>query len=357
MSPASFPVLRHPIVAAPLGGGPSTPALTSAVSRAGALGFLAAGYQPADRLRRQVAEVRAALPAGEPFGVNVFAPPGHGTGAADVRRYATALSEDARRLGVSLGVPHWDDDSYVEKLELLVELAPPIVSFTFGCPPPRHVARLQHNGSSVWITVTTVAEARLAADAGADAIVVQGVEAGGHRGGFDDRAPGDVGLLALLQLVAAELGDAIPLVATGGIATGAAVAAVLVAGARAAQLGSAFLRCPEAGTSVGHAHALAGDAPTALTRAFTGRMARGIVNRFQLEHTTDAPSAYPEVHHLTAPLRAAARERGDVDTLHLWAGQAYSLGQALPAAAVVATLAADARTALERASRRPSSAT
>jgi nitronate monooxygenase len=191
------------------------------------------------------------------------------------------------------------------------------------------------------VTVTTVGEAVAARDAGADTLVVQGVEAGGHRGSWDDSAPGEVGLLALLQEVRAVVD--LPLVATGGIATGAGVAGVLAAGAAAAQIGTAFMLAPEAGTSPAHRRALAGDAPTALTRAFTGRLARGIVNRFMREHDADAPSAYPEVHHLTAPLRAAARERGDADGFHLWAGQAYRLAREEPAADIVRRLATEAR--------------
>jgi nitronate monooxygenase len=140
-----------------------------------------------------------------------------------------------------------------------------------------------------------------------------------------------------------------PLVASGGIADGEAVAAVLAAGAAAAQLGTAFMLCPEAGTSPAHRAALRTATPTALTRAFTGRTARGIVNRFLLEHGDDAPSAYPEVHHLTAPMRAAAREAGDADGFHLWAGQAHVLATEDPAGKLVADLAGDARAALGRA--------
>ena len=163
------------------------------------------------------------------------------------------------------------------------------------------------------MTVTTPAEAIAAADGGADALVVQGVEAGGHRGSGDAAAPGDDGLLALLQLVRAVTDR--PLVATGGIATGRGVAAVLAAGAAAAQLGTAFMLTPEAGTSEAHREAFSRTAPTAITRAFTGRYARGIENRFMREHEHEAPLGYPEVHNLTAPLRAAARERGDADSL------------------------------------------
>jgi nitronate monooxygenase len=200
------------------------------------------------------------------------------------------------------------------------------------------------------VTVTDVDEARVAAQAGADALVVQGVEAGGHRAAFvdrDDRA--DYGLLPLLALVSAQVD--LPLVATGAIATGATVAAVLVAGAAAAQVGTAFMRCPEAGTSPAHRAALQSTRATGLTRAFSGRLARGIVNRLQAEHTSAAPIAYPEVHHLTAPLRAHGRSVGDPDLVNLWAGQAHELAQDAPAAEVVARLERDARMALAGGAR------
>jgi nitronate monooxygenase len=345
--------LIHPIVQAPMAGGPSTPALAAAVSSAGGLGFLAAGYQPPERVRGDLDRLRSLLPLSAPFGINVFAPPGHGSGAADVAAYARRLLGDAQRSGAGLGTPRWDDDHYADKLELLCAERVAVVSFTFGCPSPADLDRLRTAGSAVWVTVTTPAEARTAQVAGADALVVQGDEAGGHRGGFDDAVPGDIGLLALLQLVRATVGDALPLVATGGIMTGRAVAAVLSAGAAAAQLGTAFMLCPEAGTVPAHRTAIsAGCTPTAQTRAFTGRTARGIANRFLRDHTASAPSAYPEVHHLTAAMRAAARERADVDGFHLWAGQAYPLAEPRPAAEVVDRLAGEAKGALAAATRR-----
>ena len=180
--------------------------------------------------------------------------------------------------------------------------------------------------------------------------MVQGVEAGGHRGSFADEPGTDLGLLAALQLVGAAVD--LPLVATGGLSTGRSIAAVLAAGAAAAQLGTALMRTPEAGTSPAHRDALASAEPTALTRAFTGRTARGVVNRFMLEHSGDAPAGYPEVHHLTAPLRTAAREQGDADGFHLWAGQAHALAEELPAGELVRRLADDASAALADAARR-----
>jgi nitronate monooxygenase len=335
-----------PIVLAPLAGGPSTPALAAAVSDAGGLGFLGSGYLPAARLAEDIKATRRLT--GEPFGVNVFVP-GRPSDPDVVARYAEALRADAATTGVELGQARFTDDEWPAKLDLLADDPVAVVSFTFGCPPPEAVRRLHDAGSEVWVTVTTPAEAGEAAAAGADALVVQGAEAGGHRGGFTDTDDA-VALLPLLQLVAAATD--LPLVATGGIATGAGVAAVLAAGARAAAVGSAFLRCPEAGTTPVHRAALQGSEPTALTRAFTGRAARGIRNRFLTDHAADAPSAYPEVHYLTAPLRQAARAAGDPELVNLWAGQAYPLGQEVPAAELLRSLHDDARRALRAAAER-----
>ena len=333
--------LGHPIVAAPMAGGASTPELAAAVGEAGGLGFLAAGYKTPEAVREEIAAIRSLT--ARPFGVNVFAPPGD-SDPGEVERYAARLAEEASRIGITLGRPKHDDDAWEAKLELVVRERVPVVSFAFGCPPREVLAELRDAGAETWVTVTTPAEARTAARAGADALVVQGVEAGAHRGSFDDAAPGDIGLLALLQLVRAQVD--LPMIAAGGIATGAGVAAVLAAGATAAALGTAFLRSREAGTSPLHRAALGTDEPTALTRAFTGRTARGIANRFLLEHSADAPSAYPDVHHITAPLRAAARDRSDPDLLHLWAGQAHALTRDVSAGAFVEELSAGARRAL-----------
>jgi nitronate monooxygenase len=342
--------LRLPIVLAPLAGGPSTPRLTAAVSNAGGLGFLAAGYLTADDLAGRLAEARALT--SEPIGVNVFVP---GTPAAPgvAEAYAATLAADAAAAGVSPGEPRFDDDDWAAKVGLLVAEPPAVASFTFGCPEAGVIGELHRAGCEVWVTVTAPAEARAAVGAGADVLVVQGTEAGGHRGSFSDDAADladGIGLLALLQLVRAVVD--VPLVAAGGISTGAAIAAGLAAAAAAAQLGTAFLRCPEAGTAQVLRQALAGTAPTAPTRAFTGRLARGIRNRFLDQHTAGAPVAYPEIHHVTAPLRAAGRAVGDAGLVNLWAGQAYQLGRDLPAADLVAALAQEARAATEQAALR-----
>jgi nitronate monooxygenase len=321
--------MRHPIVQAPMAGGPSTVELARAVSDAGGLGFLAAGYLKADALREQIRELRAATPA--PFGVNVFVP---GPPTSDPEALAAYLETVDGH-----GEPRHDDDSWTEKLAILLEERPAVASFTFGCPAAGDVTDLRRAGIEVWVTVTSAGEARQAEAAGARGLVVQGAEAGGHRGGFDDTTE-PVGLLALLRLVAAT--TPLPMIASGGIMDAAGTAAARAAGAVAVQAGTAFMLTPEAGTNPAHRERLGTDAPTALTRAFSGRLARGIVNGFMNDHPA-APRAYPEIHHATSRLRAEARKRGDADGFNLWAGQAHALAREQPAAAVVRTLARPAQ--------------
>ncbi len=326
--PVLLRTLGLPIVLAPLAGGPSTPELAAAVSGAGGLGFLAAGYLSAEALGERVRLTRALTD--KPFGVNLFVP-GPAAAPAVFADYVQGLAAE----GLQVGAPAFDDDDWDAKLALLEREPVAVVSFTFGLPAADVIARVRATGAEAWVTVTSAVEARAAA-VHADALVVQGAEAGGHRGTWTDHAGlTPVSLHALLQLIDVD----VPLVASGGIATAAAVRAALALGASAAQVGTAFLRAPEAGTSQAHRDALATDAPTGLTRAFSGRLARGIRNRFMDEHP-DAPLAYPEIHYATAPVRAAARKAGDADRINLWAGEAHALAEALPAAEIVRRLSA-----------------
>jgi nitronate monooxygenase len=337
--------LAEPIVQAPLAGGPSTPALAIAVCEAGGLGFVAAGYKQPEVVREDIAAVRSGT--ARPFGVNLFVPSPRPADPATVRAYLEHLQPEAARQGSELGEPRFDDDSWEAKLELVRAERPAVVSFTFGCPFAQVLDSLHERDIAAWVTVTTVEEAEQAAAVGADALVVQGIEAGGHRGGFSDGEGADGwGLLALLRVVASTV--ARPLIAAGGIADGAAVAAVLCAGASAAQVGTALMLAPESATTDAQRELLGQPIPTRLTRAFTGRTARGLVNRFLDEHSPAAPVAYPEIHYATAPLRAAARRRGDGDAFNLWAGQAHVLAQARPAGEIVRALAADARSIIRR---------
>jgi nitronate monooxygenase len=318
-----------------LAGGPTTPALAAAVCEAGGLGFLAAGYKTANAAADDIAALRRLTP--RPFGVNIFYPVREQIDDASVAAYVDLLEGESARYGAAAGEPHWTDDDWEAKLELVQHEQPSVVSFTFGCPEREIVEHLRAAGSAVWCTVTSPGEADHAVSAGVDALVVQGGEAGGHQGSFHDHSDDPFSLLTLLQLIR-RVTD-LPLIAAGGIATAEAIAATLAAGAAAAQLGTALLLAPEAGTSAPHRQALRGNRPTRLTRAFTGRHARGIVNEFMLEHDAVAPIAYPEIHYLTAPIRAAARARGDAETINLWAGQAYQLTREKPALELVEELA------------------
>ena len=339
--------LQHPIVLAPLAGGASTPELTAAVSEAGGLGFLASGYLSPEALEERMARVRELTDA--PFGVNLFVPGDPEADTPQLENYLSELAPEAARYGAGLGEARYDDDAHYEKLALVASERPAVVSFTFGCPEPERIEALKESRIEVWVTATSPREARAAA-AGADALVLQGSEAGGHRASFVDSDDEPLSTLVLLRLVSGRI--RLPLIASGGLTDGPAVAAVLAAGAAAAQLGTAFLRADEAGTEPAYRDALGSNTPTALTRAFSGRRARGIVNRFMAEHSEDAPAAYPHVHHATSPLRAAARKRGDAGGFNLWAGQAHELAPSGPAAEILRSISEGARQALESAANR-----
>jgi nitronate monooxygenase len=326
--------LEVPVVLAPLAGGPSTPELAAAVSDAGGLGFLGAGYLTAGALRERIAKARELTT--RPLAVNLFV---IGEGPAEPDMYAdyvTSLAPEAERLGVAVGEPRFDDDEFDAKVETLAANPVAVVSFTFGIPPRSAIDTLRAAGSEIWITVTSPYEADEATKVGADVLVVQGAEAGGHRGSFHDAIGQPVIPLEQLLEETKTLTD-LPLVGAGGIATNVHSRRALDAGASAVAAGTAFMLAPEAGTTPVHRDAIVSPTPTALTRAFTGRLARGIRNRFMLEHP-DAPSAYPEIHYATAPIRAAAREAADPDVINLWAGARHSQAVPRPAAATLRAL-------------------
>jgi nitronate monooxygenase len=308
-------VPQHPIVLAPMAGGPTTTALVAAVP----FGFLAAGYRTAADVERDLDELGANV-----FGVNLFVPTRDDVDAERIAAYA-------ERIGGDPADARWSDDDWDAKLALVQRRPPAVVSFTFGCPSRAVVASLE---SEVWCTVTSVAEAELAEASGVHVLVAQGAEAGGHQSAFDDRDGEPTPTLELVRRLAGRL----PVVAAGGISTRAQVVAALEAGAAAVQAGTAFLLADEAGTSDPHRRALREDRVTALTRAFSGRRARGLVNEFMREHDAHAPRGYPQVHYLTAPLRARARAAGDAERINLWAGTGYRDAVAAPAAEIVARL-------------------
>lgn len=310
-----------PVLAAPMAGGATTPALVTAAARAGGFGLLAGGYRGAPELAEQIREVRSGT---DVFGVNLFAPNPIPVDPAAYIEYTLALAPVARRFHTPLpSRPVEDDDGWSEKLDVLLADPVPLVSFTFGLPPAGAIRALRRAGSAVAQSVTTAQEARWAQDVGVDLLVVQGPGAGGHSAVFDPTA-------AVVPRTVAEVvrevrsATRLPVIAGGGIADAGDVAEVLRAGATAAAVGTALLLAHEAGTSVVHRRAIADHpGPTRVTRAFTGRPARGLVNEFVARFDELAPPGYPAIHHLTAPLRRAAGRAGDAEWVHLWAGTGH----------------------------------
>ena len=346
--------IELPLLQAPMAG-VSTPALAAAVSNAGALGALGVGATDVAGARAMMAEVRAATE--RPFSVNVFV---HGPSRPDPAREAawlTALAPAFRAHGAeppaalrTIYRSFADDDAM---LAALVETAPPVISFHFGLPTAERVAVLRATGAVLLATATNLAEGRAAEAAGIDAVVAQGYEAGGHRGMFDPAAFDErLGTLALTRLLVRRLG--VPVIAAGGIMDGAGVAAVLRLGAVAAQLGTAFVACPEsAATPAYRAALLAGDAVhTVMTAGISGRPARCLANRFTaLAETLAAqtppliPPDYPIAYDAGKALHAVAAGRGDHGYGAQWAGQGASMARVLPASELVATLARELRDA------------
>ena len=333
--------LRLPLLLAPMAG--ACPAsLSIAVANAGGMAAMGALVSQPDAILSWVAEVRAA--SSGPIQLNTWMP--------DPAPRRDPSAEARLRSFIERWGPHVPpaagDVALVDvdlQCEAFLETRPAAVSSIMGLLPPRYVERLKAAGIAWFATATTLAEARAAQAAGADAVVAQGFEAGGHRGAFDAGAAErqTIGLFALVPRLADHL--QVPVIAAGGIGDGRGVAAALTLGASAVSMGTVFLRCPEAGTPAAQRAALA-DAhrETTVTRAFTGRPARGLVNRFITDHP-DAPSAYPNLHNLTRPVRAAAAEAGDPEAMSMWAGQAYSLAGEEPVTEVLTVLAAQARQA------------
>ncbi|NBE55284.1 nitronate monooxygenase [Streptomyces boluensis] len=343
MSTALTDLSPYPIVQAPMAGGASCPVLAAAVSEAGGLGYLAAGYKTADGMYQEIQQLRGLTD--RPFGVNLFMPQPDCADASAVAVYAQQLAGEAAWYGTPLGDPDSGrDDGYEAKLAILIDDPVPVVSFTFGCPSRDVLDAFSRVGTATVVTVTTPEEAQAAQWAGADAVCVQGIEAGGHQGTHRDDPERDgsgVGLLALVAQVRETV--QLPIIAAGGLMRGSQIAAVLAAGAQAAQLGTAFLVCPESGANPLHKQAMTNPlfVRTELTRAFSGRPARGLVNRFMREHGRYAPAAYPQVHYLTGGIRKAAAKAGDAQAMSLWAGQGHRLSRELPAGQLVEVLAAE----------------
>ncbi len=319
----SIPILQSPMV------GASFDALALAVSNAGGLGTLAgAALVPAD-IGPAVTAMKAATD--KPFAVNLLMVPRAEPNVVELDRALQSLAPWYAELGVPLpAIPNAFAQDFEAQLEALTHAAPPVATFTFSILTRPQVAALQAAGTYVIGTATTVAEARAWASVGADGICAQGSEAGGHRGHFlADAEASLVGTLALVATIRVAVD--LPVIAAGGIMDGRGVAAVLALGAAAAQMGTAFLLADEAVTPLPWRRAVgnAADDSTRLTRAFTGRYARGVENRFmrEMHEIQDEVPAYPVQNRLTQPLRAAATAADDPDMISLWAGQGVTLAR------------------------------
>lgn len=335
--------LRVPILQAPMASASPAP-LAAAVANAGGLGALGALMTAPEGIRDWMAAVRRS--SNGAFQVNFWiADPPPRRDPAHEARVREALSRaggvPVREAGPGPFLPDFD-----AQLDATLDAAPPVVSSIMGVFAPEVVARLKERGIAWFANATTAAEARAAEAAGADAVVAQGAEAGGHRGAFEASAAEAqlVGLFALLPQVADAV--SVPVIAAGGIMDGRGVAAALTLGASAAQLGTAFLRCPETAIHPAWATALAGARPedTVLTRALTGRLARGLRNRVTEAFAGGevAPAPYPVQRALMADVRAAAEKAGDIGAMQAWAGQGVAMARAEAADAVVGRIWAEA---------------
>jgi nitronate monooxygenase len=329
-----------PIVGAPMSGGPGSPALAAAVSNAGGLGFIPGGYLSAERFAEDIAAARAATTG--PLGVNLFVPQPSVADWVQLDYYAGELEGIADHYQVEVGMPEFgDDDDWERKLEVVADVRPELVSFTFGVPPPDVIRRLGALGLLVMVTVTSAYEAGVAVGAGADSLVVQGPRAGGHRGTFaPDMEPGTESLHQLIDRIHRAHRD-VPIIAAGGLGTAEDVAAVLRRGAVAAQVGTALLLSDEANTSIAHRTAMKNQlfGKTIVTRAFSGRYARGLENEFIRLFDNVAPLGYPEVNQMTLPIREAATDWEDPNGMTLWAGTSFENARPGPVADIIVSLA------------------
>ncbi len=340
--------IEHPIIQAPMASA-TTPALAAAVSNAGGLGSLGCAAQSADQVRADVAALRDGT--NHAFNLNFFvhdAPvPDAESEAAMRHRLAPYYKE--LELGEAPAARSIFPIFGEEMLAVVTELSPKVASFHFGLPERAMIDALKQAGAVILASATTVREAIALEAGGADAIIAQGVEAGGHRGTFlGDVESGTVGTFALVPQVVDAVN--LPVIAAGGVADGRGIAAAFALGASGVQIGTAFLACPETQMHPVHRELLlqTRGEDTQVTRTISGRPARAIVNRYitEMNKSGDEPLAFPLQYSLSGPLNAASRKKDSSDLMVMWAGQGAALAEVLPAGELLGKLARDAQAVL-----------
>ncbi|WML39798.1 nitronate monooxygenase [Neobacillus sp. OS1-2] len=326
--------IHYPIIQAPMAGGPTTTELVAAVSNEGGLGMIGAGYMSTDQLRNQIRDSKTLTD--KPFGINLFVPNPYNADSGKLSLASSLLKpiKEKLQVGEEIVLPTFEQDliTFEEQLTIIIEERIPICSFTFGIPSPEVIRKLKENSIVVIGTATTVEEAIMIEKAGMDAVVVQGAEAGGHRGTFYGQE--DQGLIGLMSLIPQAF-DAveIPLIAAGGIMDGRGIMAAKCLGAMGVQMGTAFLVCKESGANTLHKEAImeATEDRVVLTKAFSGKMARGLKNSFieTMRRTEEELPDYPLQNELTKAIRKSAAVKGATDYMSLWSGQSPRLAKKL----------------------------
>ena len=342
--------IKHPIIQAPMAGGTTTPALVAAVSNAGGLGSIGAGYMAPDDLAGAIAETMRMT--SKPFAVNLFSPQPFQIDEERIEQANARLDVFRQELNIERPAPpkHYAQP-FEDQFETVLEAGVAVFSSTFGQLDAGRIKALQDHGTCVIGTATTVDEARALAEDGVDMIVAQGSDAGGHRGTFMGSAEqAMIGTLSLVPQIADTVD--IPVIASGGIMDGRGMAACRMLGAAGVQMGSAFLTCTESGAKPAHKSALleSRGRATAVTRAFSGKAARGLTNRF-IEHMAPIEAAlpdYPVQNGWTKDIRAAAGKADRDEFMSLWAGQAASLARSMDAAELVDTLMREYNACIQR---------
>lgn len=335
--------IQFPIIQAPMAGGATTPELVAAVSNAGGLGSLGAGYMPAADIRKAIHEIR--FLTNKPFAVNLFIPEPYHATAEQMQQACSQIEKSCIELNIKIDpVTKPYAQAFAEQIQIVIEEKVPVFSFTFGLLEPEYIKQLKNNNTILIGTATTLAEAFELEASGIDMIVAQGSEAGGHRGTFLGKA--ESALVSLMTLVP-QLVEQIklPIIAAGGIMDGRGIAATLNLGAAAVQLGTAFLSCPEADIHPKYKQALLElkQDNTRLTRAFSGKLARGIENKFisRMQNKEKYILEYPIQNALTKTMRQKAKEQDNIDFMSLWAGQAAQMSRGVGVSELVEKLVAE----------------